>query len=34
MSYYRAGHMMYIREESAKKLKATLAEFIRNADGI
>ena len=31
MSYYEAGHMMYIRLESLKKLKADLADFIENS---
>jgi len=34
MSYYEAGHMMYIRAEELARLKATLAEFIRESDGV
>jgi hypothetical protein len=34
MSYYEAGHMMYIRAEELAKLKATLAEFIEGPDGV
>jgi len=34
MSYYEAGHMMYIRAEELAKLKAMLAEFIRESDGV
>jgi carboxypeptidase C (cathepsin A) len=31
MSYYEAGHMMYIHMQSIKQLKEDLANFIRNA---
>ncbi len=31
MEYYRAGHMMYLREESLKKLKNDLKNFVLNA---
>ena len=34
MGYYEAGHMMYIHRPSHAKLKADLAEFIRDAAGI
>ena len=34
MGYYEAGHMMYIHRPSHAKLKADLAEFIRDASGI
>jgi carboxypeptidase C (cathepsin A) len=34
MAYYEAGHMMYIHKPSHAKLKADLAEFIRDASGI
>jgi carboxypeptidase C (cathepsin A) len=33
MSYYEAGHMMYIRESDLNKLADTVRAFIRNADG-
>jgi carboxypeptidase C (cathepsin A) len=32
--YYEAGHMMYIHKPSHAKLKADLAEFIKDASGI
>jgi len=31
MEYYEAGHMMYIHMPSLKKMKADLAEFMKNA---
>ena len=31
MSYYEAGHMMYIIEEELEKFKADVASFIRSA---
>jgi len=31
MSYYEAGHMMYIHTPSIKQLKQDLAKFIQNA---
>jgi carboxypeptidase C (cathepsin A) len=34
MSYYEAGHMMYIRAEELAELKANLAAFIRESDGM
>jgi len=34
MGYYEAGHMMYIHRPSHAKLKADLAEFIRDASGV
>jgi carboxypeptidase C (cathepsin A) len=34
MRYYEAGHMMYIHLPSLAQLKADLAEFVREADGI
>lgn len=34
MSYYEAGHMMYIRAVELAKLKETLAEFIEGSDGV
>ena len=33
MSYYEAGHMMYIHQASLEKLKGELAAFIRKAGG-
>jgi len=33
MGYYEAGHMMYIHKPSHAKLKADLAEFIKDASG-
>ena len=34
MRYYEAGHMMYVHLPSLARLKADLAEFVREADGI
>jgi carboxypeptidase C (cathepsin A) len=34
MGYYEAGHMMYIHKPSHAKLKADIAEFIKDASGI
>ena len=34
MGYYEAGHMMYIHKPSLTKLKADIAEFIKDASGI
>jgi carboxypeptidase C (cathepsin A) len=34
MGYYEAGHMMYIHRPSHAKLKADIAEFIKDASGI
>jgi carboxypeptidase C (cathepsin A) len=34
MGYYEAGHMMYIHLPSLKKLKAELADFVRNSAGM
>ena len=31
--YYEAGHMMYIEENSLRKLKENIAEFVRNSVG-
>jgi carboxypeptidase C (cathepsin A) len=33
MSYYQAGHMMYIHLPSLEKLKGDLAVFVRRACG-
>lgn len=34
MSYYEAGHMMYIRQHDLEKLKEELGRFIRESDGV
>ena len=34
MSYYESGHMMYIRRESARKMKEELARFVEESDGV
>ncbi|HUP43348.1 MAG TPA: peptidase S10, partial [Thermoanaerobaculia bacterium] len=34
MSYYEAGHMMYIRQHDLEKLKEELGRFIRDSDGL
>jgi carboxypeptidase C (cathepsin A) len=34
MSYYEAGHMMYIRQHDLEKLKEELGRFIRESDGL
>jgi carboxypeptidase C (cathepsin A) len=33
MSFYEAGHMMYVHQPSLYKLKAELADFVRSASG-
>jgi carboxypeptidase C (cathepsin A) len=34
MGYYEAGHMTYIHMPSLKKMKADLAELIKNSENV